>query len=68
MQRIPISRADFEDRFGFKPDDSVLSVVFYGPGNPVPHYEYVFLDDNDPGTAALEIAELQRMYALHESR
>lgn len=43
MQRIEITRAEYEEKFGLKADAYSWGAVFYNNG--VPFAEYVFIDD-----------------------
>ncbi len=64
MERIEITRADFEKEFGVKPDPSSLGMCYYSVyGQPL--CEFVFVDGEiTAGETALEIAELERMFSL----
>jgi len=72
MQRIEITRAEFEERYGFKPDPSSLGVIFAGGiagGKEMPPVmEYVFSDEALPCESPLEVKELERLYRLEDPR
>jgi hypothetical protein len=64
MERIEISRADFEERFGVKPDPSSLGMFFYLAETGQPSHEFVFIDDALPCESPVEVEELYRMWNL----
>lgn len=67
MERIEITRADFEERFGMKPDPSSLGIMLYANelGEiPVAAAQYVFIDEALPCDNPKEVAELWRMFRL----
>jgi hypothetical protein len=64
MTRIELTRAEFEESFGFKPNPSSLGMQLYWNGANVPCAEYIFTDDALPCESPLEVAELERMYRL----
>lgn len=62
MERVEITRAEFEEHYGVKPEPSSVGMCFCTPqGQPV--VEFVFVDDVPEGVAK-EISELERMYQL----
>lgn len=63
IERIEITRAEFEHQFGLKPEPSSMGMLFCGVDG-VPLYEYVFNDDVMIGEAVKEIEELERMLLL----
>ena len=63
MERVEISRADFENQFGLKPEPSAMGMIFCTPTG-APLREYVFTDEDEPDTSVREIAELERIYSL----
>jgi len=60
VQRIQITRADYEMRFGNRPDEMALGAILYiGPDdNPQPYMEFVFMSTKQ------EVATLERLYSL----
>lgn len=64
MERIEISRADFEERYGIKPEPSSTGMLFFGNDRLRPIAEFIFTDEDEPDASALEIMELERMMAL----
>lgn len=66
MPRIKITRAQFEEQFGYKPDPSTLGMVFVTAKN-IPLVEYVFTDEPLVSEAPLEVAELERIWRLQSA-
>lgn len=64
MERIEISRADFEERFGLKPEPTSLGMLFYPKETGIPTHEFVFTDDAILCEDPLDLAELERMFRL----
>ena len=62
MERIDISRAEFETRFGFKPEPNIMGMLFCTPSG-VPVTEFTFTDD-EVDYSAMEVAELERIWKL----
>lgn len=62
MERIEITRADFEERFGMKPDPSYVGMCFIAADRKTIVEEYVFIDEALP--CPKEVSELWRMFRL----
>ena len=59
VQRVQITRADYECRFGLRPDEFSIGAILCND-NDIPLAHYVFL------TTQQEIAALERLYSLGE--
>ncbi len=64
MGRVNITRAQFEEKFGIKPDEDSASVAFYSPGCALPSLEFVFVDESIPLKDQQAISELERIFNL----
>ncbi len=64
MERIEITRAEFEERFGIKPDASIIGFCFVAEDRKTILEEFVFTDEAASVADDPEVAELERLYKL----